>query len=379
MVVEINHNELKQIVREYYNKKLALFLWGTFGIGKSQEINEIAKGIAEEKKREFVEWNKTTQEEKKNIFENPEKYFVLTDIRLSETDAGDMRLPSFKEDKDIFEWKIPKWAKFTTLNGSDGILFFDEVNLATPLVLSSAYKIIYDRCIDDSKINDDWLIMGAGNLDSDRAFTHTLPSPLRDRGGEVVLKVPNPDDWITNFATVKGMDSRIIGYISWKPSSLQVVKFDDNQKFVTPRSWERTSILIKGVKNWDTITLISKSAMGEGIAQEFVGFCKIQEKLKLDELIKNPERIEKLTEKDVDVKYFIVSAVAEKYSNKKVDFEKIMDISKVFDKIPNGAEFVALLWRLCNSYTIKTKTKQFRKDFLNSKDGKLLEKYGRFI
>ena len=51
MVLKINHKELKEIVKQYYNKKLALFLWGTFGIGKSQEILETAKKISKRKRK----------------------------------------------------------------------------------------------------------------------------------------------------------------------------------------------------------------------------------------------------------------------------------------------------------------------------------------
>ena len=117
--------------------------------------------------------------------------------------------------------------------------------------------------------------------------------------------------------------------------------------------------------------LLCKSAIGEGTAHQFVAFCKIQDKLKLDELIKNPEKIEKI--EALDIKYFLVSAIAEKYRDKKVKFQTIMDVSKVLDKIKN-AEFVALLWRLCSAYT-----PDFKKDFLASKDNEFIEKYGQYI
>ena len=237
--------------------------------------------------------------------------------------------------------------------------------------MSSCYKIIYDRIINDEKVSDNWLIIGCGNLDSDRAFTHTLPAPLKDRGGEVELVKPEPEDWVVDFAIPNEIDSRIIGYINFKKSSLHKVDFNDNQKFVTPRGWERVSNLIKGVKVWNTLELTCKSAIGEGIAHEFIGFCKISEKMKLEEVIKNPQRIKKITE--LSVKFFLVSALAERYKDKKVNFEKLMEASKVLDECKN-AEFVALLWRLASSYT-----QQFKKDFLASKDSKFIEKYGKFI
>ena len=373
MVLEVKHSELKALLKEYYKKKLALFLWGSFGLGKSQEVRETAKELAKERKREFVEWNKTTTEEKENLFNNPEKYFILIDIRLSEADAGDMRLPYFKNDgSDTFEWKIPKWAKLTTNEKSDGIVFFDECNLATPLVLSSAYKVIYDRCVDDSKIGDSWLIIGAGNLETDRANVHILPSPLRDRGGEIQLMPPSIDDWTNNFALPNGIDSRIIGYLNFEPSFLRVVNFKDNQKFVTERGWERLSKLIKDVKDYNLLGIICKSAIGEGTAGKFVAFCKISEKLNLEDYIKHPEKIEKLKEKDV--LFFLVSALAERYRDSKIKFDTIIDVSKVLEK-NKSQEFTAVLWRFCVGY----KPDKFKSDFLACKENELIERYGKLI
>jgi hypothetical protein len=370
-MLKVTHKELSEIIREYYKKKLSLFVFGAFGIGKSFCVRDTAKEIAKTKAREFVEWNRITKEQKQKVFEYPEKYFVLIDERLSEYDSSDIKgLPNFKEEKETIEWKIPLWAKFLTLENSDGVVFFDEINLATPLVISSVYKIIYDRIVNDSKINNNWLIIGAGNREEDRAFTHTLPAPVRDRGGEVELITPSVDDW-TEWAIKNKIDSRIVGFVQFKPSSLSNVDFNSNQKFTTTRGMERLSCLISGLKLGTTFELMSCSAIGEGIAREFIAFCKISEKLKLEEIIKNPKKIEGI--EDISIKYFLVSCVAERYKDKKVDFDKVMEISKVFDKIGNS-EFVALLWKLSSMYS-----KDFKKDFSDSKEDKFIERYGKYL
>ena len=250
------------------------------------------------------------------------------------------------------------------------MLFFDEINLATPLVISSVYKIIYDRIVSDSPINENWGIVGAGNRAEDRAFTHTLPAPVRDRGGEVELITPSIDDW-TIWATQNNIDSRIIAFLNFKSGSMNHVNFEDGQKFTTTRGWERLSCLIKDEKFGSRLTLVCCSAIGEGIAKEFIAFCKVQEKLKLEEIIKNPDKIKEV--KDISTKYFLVSAFAEKYKDKKIKFDVVMKASKVFDEVDN-AEFVALLWRLSSSYT-----ENFKKDFLDCTDDKFIEKYGKYL
>ena len=267
MTQKVTHKQLKFLLKQYYRTKLPMFVWGTFGIGKSQTIRDTAIEISEEKKRKFVEWNKTTEEEKKDILENPEKYFVFIDIRLSEFDSSDIKgLPVFADDKKTIEWKIPTWAKLTSLENSDGILFFDEINLAPTLVQGSCYKIIYDRIINEEKLNKEWFVLGAGNLDSDNAFTHTLPSPLKDRGGEVELSPPHTKDWIMDYAIPNKFDSRIVGYLSWKESSLRKVDSNDGQKFTTERGWDRLNSLTKDTPLSD-MDMIVKSAIGEGMEQ----------------------------------------------------------------------------------------------------------------
>ena len=351
-------------------------IYGTFGIGKSFLIRDTAKEISEEKGKKFVEWDKTDKEEKQKVIEYPENYFVLLDIRLSSYDSTDIRgLPDFKNGRETIEWKIPTWAKFLTLENSDGIVFFDEIGLATPLTISSCYQILYDRVIIENKINDNWFIVGATNLASDRAYTHDIAPPLKDRCSEIELSIPNAEDWTIEFAIPNKIDSRIIGFLNFKKSNLHKVDFDDSQKFVTPRSWERISKLIDGVKDWKILRLICQSAIGEGTASEFVSFLKISEKLNLEDIIKNPKKIKDI--KDISVKFFLVSALSERYSEKKVDFKRIMEASEVLDEIKNP-EFVALLWRLCSSYT--EKCKRFKKDFLNdTKYDKFKEQYGKYI
>ena len=354
-------------------------IYGTFGVGKSYVVRESSKVIAQSRGREFVEWNLLSKEGKQNLYAYPEKYFCLLDIRLSSYDASDIKgLPDFKKDKETIDWKIPFFAKFLTLPNSDGVLFFDEIGLATPLVMASCYQILYDKVVNDEGISDNWFVVGATNLNSDRAYTHEIAPPLKDRCGEVELGIPDVEDWTTNFAIPNKVDNRIIGFLNFKKSALHNVDFDDNQKFVTPRSWERVSNLIKGVKDWKIIELMSKSAIGEGTAIEFVAFCKIQEKFKLEDLIKYPQKIEKVEKPDV--KFFLVSAVAEKYGddkNKQVDFDKIIEISKVLDKMGN-AEFVALLWRLSVDYT--KESERFADDFRkHNGEDKFILKYGKFI
>jgi hypothetical protein len=379
MVRKVNHKELRTVIKHYYNLKPtpeSLFIWGTFGIGKSRVIKDVAQELALEKNKEFIDWHKTTPEQKQELFSHPEKYFVLIDIRLSEYDSSDIKgLPDFQSsDKKSIEFRIPYWALFLQLPDSDGILDFDEINLATPLVISSCYKIIYDRVINDGKINNNWSIIGCGNKQDDRANTCDIPPPLRDRGGEVELVIPDIDAF-TEWAVNNNINTQIIGFLNFKSSNLFKVDFDDEQKFTTSRGWERVSKLIKDIDNKDleTLSLIISSAISEGISKEFMAYWKLSTQIDLDEIIKNPKQISGIT--DIGTKFFITTAIADKYKDQKIKFVKIMEVSEVLDKNASP-ELVAYLWRLSSGMS-----KQFKKDWMGTKDSdeKLIEKYGKYI
>jgi hypothetical protein len=371
-MLKVTHKQLNVLLKQHYYAKLPLLVLGGFGIGKSFVVRDSSIELATEFKRVFKNWGRTTEEEKEEIFKNPSKYFVLIDERLAENDTTDIKgLPYFKGE-DTIEWKIPRWAKFLSLEDSNGVVFFDELNLAPPIVQGSVYKIVYDRVVGNTKINNNWGIFMAGNRDGvDKAFTHTIPAPLKDRCSEVELTISNVEDW-TDWASKHNIDSRVITFVNFKPSSLYVVDYNDNQKYTTTRGWERVNILTNGKKIDENFELVVCSTIGEGIAREFLGFCRLKDKYDLENLIKNPKGLKDIT--DISVKYLFVGSVADLYKDDKIGFDKVKEVSGVLDEC-NNAEFVTLLWKLCINYN----SEKFRKDFKKNNDVKFAEKYFKYL
>ena len=48
-MLQIDHDELKELVKSYYKGKTSLFIYGRFGIGKSDTLKQSAKDLAEER------------------------------------------------------------------------------------------------------------------------------------------------------------------------------------------------------------------------------------------------------------------------------------------------------------------------------------------
>lgn len=377
MVRKVTHQELEVLINHYYNNpnKPSLFVWGNYGIGKSKTIEFVTKKLSSKKGKIPVIWGKLTYEERKEVRNNPEKYFALIDIRLSEYDSSDIKgVPIIIDNNRAIEFKIPSWALFLADERSDGILLFDEINTAVPLVMTSCYKIIYDRQVGESKINDNWLIIGAGNLDEDRGYTHQIPMPLLDRGGEVQLIRSSGKSWIS-WAIDNNIDKDIIGFISLKESALfNIVGEEDTQKNTTSRGWERVSNLKKTIpnKDYELLELICSSAIGEGISREFVSYCKIQEQINIEDIIKNPKKLEEI--KEISFKYFIITTIADKYRFGDIDFKKVAEITKILDKM-GSVEFNTLMWRLCLSYN----EEDFRKNFMSYDDEEIVNKYAKYL
>jgi len=362
MVKKINHKQLSQLIKVlYYNpdktgRKKPLLVTASFGVGKSETIQASAKEIAKERGRIYLNWNEISYEEKlkiidENLFKN---YFILFDIRLSTMDSTDIKgLPTFL--KNWVEWKYPFFVEIVKHPESDGIIFFDEYNLASPMVLSSCYQIFHDKVISDIKINYNWLIIGAGNKADDYANTIDTPAPLKDRCSECELTPSTPQDWCS-WAMKNGIHPKIIAYINWKGTMLYKVNFESSEKFTTYRAWASLSSYMN--LPLEDIKLVAGTIIGEGVATEFMGFLEIQNIINLDELIKKPELLKSITEPGQ--KYFVISGLAEKYGNNLMTIKQLFDISTILYQ-NKSADFVAMLWKMAARID-KTK---FRKDFIS--------------
>lgn len=292
---EVNHEELNKLIQVVYIKKLPLFIWGTFGIGKSTAVKEFTL----KKKIGFI------------------------DVRISQLEPSDLRgLPSLKDDKT--KWLPPSWLP----SEGNGVLFFDEINLAPPAIQSAAYQLILDRQLGEYKLPEGWIIISAGNREQDHAHVFSLAAPLLNRFVHCELRVPDIDDWI-KWAFDNDVDSRIVTYLKWK-EGVGLFRHDGKYKdksIPTPRSWEFCSRMIKDVVDLRELHLLVSSAVGEAMATELEAFIKLQKKVNLREILNNPKKVKEI--KEISLKYSMLSALVEYYrknKDKKI-LEKLCEVS----------------------------------------------------
>lgn len=314
----VSHEELIEIIKRSYYTKTSLFIQGAIGIGKSYSVREAAKQIAQELSLEF--------KETKAPILYPDK-FCLVDQRFSQKDAGevlgipedyaivkynghielvpikhfDIFTSKWKDKYEIIDyttkWTAPVWFP----REGHGIIFADELPLAPPLVRNAIWELINDRALGDYELPDGWIVIGAGNRGHiDGCPEFKFEAPLCDRFSWYELSIPSIESW-SKWAAEHNIDPRIISFLRVRPSNLYTYNPKHKEKaFATPRSWEYTSKLINGIDDLDQIFMYASGRVGTYVAQEFVSFLKLRDKLKdPEEYIENPETIEIPSENDL--------------------------------------------------------------------------------
>lgn len=355
MTLKVKHNELQSIIQKSEKVNQPLHVDGAVGIGKSEVTRETAQELATNKELEFVDWNDSTQEQKQEIRESPEDYYVFMDIRLSQYDPSDIKgLPDLQGDKAV--WKLFEWGDFITNQDAQGMIFFDEVNLAEPTVQTAFYQLILKHEISERKVSDGFYVMAAGNrAGKDRARVHEMPAPLRDRFSRLELKSPRAGsggDW-TEWAMDAGLDERVIGFLSSPSFEGYLNNFaerKDEKVFATPRSWAKVSEMIRNVEDREQVKTLASTMVGEGIATEFKGFLDMREKADVQEIRENPEMIKEYTGRgDIDVKYSVMSGLAGIYRE---DAQALSNLVEVAGHLhdANDTEFAILMLKMASNY-----------------------------
>ena len=369
--MEINIAQMKDLLHDYWGKQLPMMTMGAPGIGKSEGTAQVAKKIAKEVGKEYAEElvelhvakdgiEVKTDYKKKDM----DKHFFFIDVRISQLEPADIRGLPFPDGGNV-RWLTPDWLP----DGGQGILFFDEINLAPPSIQAAAYQLINDRKVGSYILPDGWTIFAAGNREIDGCNVFPMSAALKNRFLHATLNVPSDEEWI-DWAMENEIHSDIISFIAFKPTLL--FKFNKNSKdnaFPTPRTWVRASNAIKGHEKIDDVYLRAATCVGQATALEFQGYIKLKKKVNIDDILKNPKKVRDIG--DLGLKYTMISGLAEKYKSDRNKMEPIMKVIEELD-----AEFGVFLLRLMRGMH----QANFKKDLMTSKTWeKLYKQYSKFL
>lgn len=175
---------------------------------------------------------------------------------------------------------------------SGWLVLFDELTSAVPALQAASYKILLDRMVGQFKLHKNVALCAAGNLETDNAIVQPMSTALQSRLVHLELVV-DAKEW-NAWATANGIDHRITSYINFKPGNLYTFQPDHTDKtYASPRTWEFCNRLLQvtEVGAPDLLPMLA-GTISEGVAREFIGFCKIYQELPtIEQITDNPEGI----------------------------------------------------------------------------------------
>lgn len=281
---------------------------------------------------------------KSQVTQQVTQYFnwPMIDIRLSQMDPVDLRgipyieeLPGRSGNGESIDalaknpgapgtrkrtaWCPPSWLPDPERDGPEGVLFLDEINGAPPAVAAAAYQLILDRALGDYKVPPGWAIIAAGNNQSDRGVTYTMPAPLTNRFS--VWQAEAHIDDFSAWAAANGCNDKVLAFLRFRADMLHKFSGKDytsGQQFPTPRGWMRASDhMTLDLPDADLHELI-RGDVGEEAGQEFVTFLLNYEGLvSVQEILADPLHAPVPT--DIGKRYAVTMALASQMDKTNAD------------------------------------------------------------
>jgi hypothetical protein len=310
------------------------FVWGSPGIGKSDNVRAVAKLLDD---AHVIDW------------------------RASQRDAVDthgipyvesVRVPDGR--RSVVEGKVTKWAAPGDMPSAElcakhkyVVLYLDELSDATMSVQSALYQLVLDRRLGDYALPDNVVMFASGNLEGDRAAANRMSTALANRFIHFQLAVEHKA-W-QSWALAADVHVAVISFLRWKADLLHVWDPRSTAKAqATPRTWQIASDLLKTMEA-EALTdsalelALMTGTLGDKVGTEFAGFLAIYRKLPdPDSLIMAPDTSPLL--EGVDVNYALCGALAKRSTVK--NFDRVLKYADRMAAAPHiGPEFSTLLVR----------------------------------
>jgi hypothetical protein len=290
-----------------------VFIWGSPGVGKSSVVAKLARSLN----------------------------YKLQDVRALLLDAVDVRgLPHLGPDGRS-TWATPD---FLPTEGR-GLLFLDELNAAPSMVQAAFYQLVLDRRLGEYVLPDEWVIVAAGNRDSDRAHTSRMPTPLRNRFVHLEFET-DPGEWC-NWAISANIRPEVIAFIRFRPELLS--QFDrDVNAFPSPRSWQFVSRILDSAPDASIEHEMFAGAVGSGAATEFSGFLRMFRELpNIDAILLSPTT--ETVPEEPAAQYAVASALARRASD--LNFDRIC---QYLDRMPTEFRVLCVRDAMLRDPSVKT-------------------------
>ena len=208
-------------------------------------------------------------------------------------DLGDIMIPSMQSiEQDGCVRMIPHEELGLHLDGPI-ILMLDEIGKANPAVKNAMLRLILERKIGSYALHPDSIVFATTNKGSE-GVGDMLPPHARNRMTVVQIKKTDHMDWI-EWGINNEVDHSLLGWVKDNPhlmASFEDVKDPDENPyifhpkqqraaFVTPRSLEAASDILKTREHMDDVTLTAAlmGTIGDRGAMDLMAFVSLSDQL----------------------------------------------------------------------------------------------------
>jgi hypothetical protein len=156
-----------------------------------------------------------------------------------------------------------------------GIIFLDEFNMASPVMMGLGQQLLLDRQFGDYKVPDGVKIWAAGNRKTDMATVNTIPGPVQNRVAHYEVE-HDLESWKL-WAYGHGVVPVFLGFLDFR-SELLHKPSKESMAWPSPRTWE--------IANRRYLASMSiEPAVGANTTAEFRAYEEIMKELPNIDLI----------------------------------------------------------------------------------------------
>ena len=263
-------------------------IWGTWGIGKSQAVAQVAR----ERRKARIAELLAAGHDPAAVAAADAEYPCFVDIRLSMFDAVDLRgIPAIVDGRTA--WLRPAiWPEANPFD-LETVIFFDEIDRAALSVLNAALQILLDRRIGEHVLPASVRIVAAGNGETDRG-TNKLTMAANNRLFHYAVAF-DPVAMFDHFERI-GVNPLLVAFLRMRPYLGHLSELiaeagkarDASLKSLadsmlgaravpSPRQWESVNRFLGLPESRRRMHVAG--AVGEAIANEFEAFMRIAGKI----------------------------------------------------------------------------------------------------
>jgi hypothetical protein len=319
---KIKTNDIKNIILSSPVNITLVFL-GAPGAGKSYQIRRAAEEEAKRLNRIFVDFSTLNNELFNEILQNPERYYVFIDLRLSRMEPTDLTgIPRTREVQvgettiRYTEYEPLKHALVLSLPHIAGMLFLDELTNVQRLDLQSLiFEILWDRRLGDRTLSPLVRVVAAGNDPEFSSVANELPAPVVSRGLFFRVEPPTVNDWISFMSSSYGDEwaKEVAAFLSRFQEHFIATNIppSTSSPYPCPRSWTLLATSLPRMKRhlWSATVA---ATVGEEVARLFMTFIeKAKEVPPIEEILENPAVLRSLS---LDALYLAALQLAENFN-----------------------------------------------------------------